>query len=87
MRLRTIGGMERQPEAQYVRSNCEPSERITLALPGATQHRMRAGETGYENLVVAGDWIENGILMACMEGAFVGGLMAGDALLERMQRG
>jgi hypothetical protein len=37
--------------------------------------------------VVAGDWIENGILMACMEGAFLGGLMAGDALLERMQRG
>jgi uncharacterized protein with NAD-binding domain and iron-sulfur cluster len=70
-------------EAQLARSNCEPSERCTLALPGATRFRMRAGDTGYDNLVVAGDWIDNGIQLACMEGAFTGGRLAARAVLER----
>jgi len=67
--------------AQLYRSNCEPSERVTLALPGATKFRLEAGDTGFANLVIAGDWIDNGVQLACMEGAFTGGLQAGDAIL------
>jgi uncharacterized protein with NAD-binding domain and iron-sulfur cluster len=72
-------------QAQFARSNCEPSERVTLALPGATRYRMQAGDTDYENLVIAGDWIDNGIQLACMEGAFTGGRLASDAVLARSE--
>ena len=67
--------------AMLTRSNCEPSARVTLGLPGATHARMKAGETGFENLVIAGDWIDNGVVLACMEGAFTGGLLAAEAIL------
>ena len=67
-------------DGQYWRSNCGPSERCTLALPGSTLHRMPAGDTGYENLVVTGDWIDNGLYAACMEGAFNGGILAARAV-------
>lgn len=66
-------GIERY-EAQYWRSNSGPSERCTLALPGTQQYRMRADDTGYHNLFVSGDWIDNGFYVACMEGAIMAGI-------------
>jgi hypothetical protein len=73
--------------AQYTRSNCDPSQRCTLALPGASKYRMKAGDTDIGNLVVAGDWIDNGIRLACMEGAFKSGLLAAEALREKGRGG
>jgi uncharacterized protein with NAD-binding domain and iron-sulfur cluster len=70
-------------DAQYWRSNSEPSERCTLALPGSNKHRLRADATGFSNLSVAGDWIDNGIYAACMEGATVGGILAARAITAR----
>lgn len=67
-------------DRQYWRSNCGPSERCTLALPGSTQYRMPAGDTGYANLAVTGDWIDNGIYAASMEGAFNAGILAARAI-------
>ncbi|PTL84474.1 NAD(P)-binding protein [Vitiosangium sp. GDMCC 1.1324] len=71
---------EARLEAQYWRSNCDPAERCTLALPGATKYRMKAGDTGYSNLFITGDWIDNGLYVACMEGAVQGGILAARAL-------
>lgn len=61
-------------DQQYWRSNCGPSERCTIALPGATEHRMKAGDTGYSNLCVTGDWTDNGFYVACMEGTIMSGI-------------
>jgi uncharacterized protein with NAD-binding domain and iron-sulfur cluster len=66
--------------AQYWRSNCEPHERCTLALPGTARFRIRADDSGYANLTIAGDWIDNGIHVACMEGAIMGGIYAARAV-------
>ncbi len=66
--------------SQYWRSNCDPHERCTLALPGTAKFRIRANETGYSNLTIAGDWIDNGIHVACMEGAVMGGIYAARAV-------
>jgi hypothetical protein len=66
--------------AQYLRANHEPWERCTLALPGTTAWRLRADDTGYANLAVAGDWIANGFNAACLEGAFVSGIFAARAV-------
>lgn len=71
---------EARLEAQYYRSNCEPADRCTVALPGATRYRMKAGDTGYRNLFITGDWIDNGLYLACMEGAVQGGILAARAL-------
>jgi len=70
-------------QAQYVRSNCEPSERCTLALPGTARFRMKPGETDFANLVVTGDWTDNGIYLACVEGAVASGVLAARAILGR----
>ena len=67
-------------DSQFWRSNCDPSERCTLAVSGSTQYRMRADDTGYKNLVIAGDWIANGLYLACMEGAIQGGIYAARAV-------
>lgn len=71
---------EARLEAQYWRSNCDPAERCTVALPGATKYRMKADGTGYSNLFIAGDWMNNGLYVACMEGAVQGGILAARAL-------
>ena len=67
-------------ETQYWRSNCDPHERCTLALPGTGKFRMRADDTGLSNLTIAGDWIDNGIHVACLEGAVMGGILAARAV-------
>ncbi len=67
-------------DSQYWRSNCGPSERCTLSLPDTNQYRMRAGETGYENLVITGDWIDNDLYVAFMEGTFQSGIHAARAV-------
>lgn len=67
-------------EAQYWRSNCGPSERCTLSLPDTNQYRMKAGETGYPNLFVTGDWTDNGLYLAFMEGTFQSGILTARAV-------
>jgi uncharacterized protein with NAD-binding domain and iron-sulfur cluster len=67
-------------ETQYWRSNCDPHERCTLALPGTGKFRMRPDDTGLSNLTIAGDWIDNGIHVACLEGAVMGGILAARAV-------
>lgn len=67
-------------DSQYWRSNSEPTERCTLALPGTNRFRLRADATGFANLTIAGDWIDNGIYAACMEGATIGGILAARAV-------
>ncbi len=64
----------------HVAVNCEPHERCTLALPGSTRHRLGAGESGFARLVLAGDWIANGVNMACVEGAVTSGLLAAEVI-------
>jgi uncharacterized protein with NAD-binding domain and iron-sulfur cluster len=66
--------------AQFVKSNCEPPEWCTLALPNTNQFRMKADETCFHNLTVCGDWIDNNFYVACLEGAVMGGILAARAV-------
>ena len=67
-------------DSQYWRSNCGPSERCTLAMPGATKHRIKAGDNDFSNLYITGDWIDNGLFVACMEGAITSGIYTARAV-------
>jgi uncharacterized protein with NAD-binding domain and iron-sulfur cluster len=67
-------------DAQYFRANVSPSERYVLHLPGTTELRMRAGESGVDHLFLAGDWVRTGLNAGCVEAAVMGGIQAARAI-------
>lgn len=71
--------------SQYWRANIDPSERYVLAVPGSDQYRLKAHDTGYDNLYLAGDWIDCGFNVGCVEAAVMGGLQAASAIADYPQ--
>jgi hypothetical protein len=67
---------EERFDTQYWRSNVDPSERYTLALPGTTSARIRPDNTGFYNLTICGDWVDNGFYIGAAEGAVISGMLA-----------
>ena len=65
---------------QYWRANFAPTERYVLSLPGTVQYRLPARGTGFQNLVLAGDWTVNGFDAGCLEAAITSGLLASNAI-------
>lgn len=59
---------------QYFRANVQPTERYVQSVAGSTRHRLDPADTGYENLVLAGDWVRNGFAIGCVESAVLGGM-------------
>jgi uncharacterized protein with NAD-binding domain and iron-sulfur cluster len=81
-----IDPQERQGEArfaaQFWRANFQPSERYVLSTAGSIRHRLAADGSGYANLFLAGDWVDNGALNAgCVEAAVMAGLQAARAIV------
>ncbi len=70
-------------QAQYVRANINPSDRYVLSLPGATKYRLRCDESGYQNLILAGDWTRNGLNAGCAEAAVISGMQSARAISQR----
>ena len=68
---------------QHVSVNIDPSDRYVQSVPGSDKYRLRPDESGYDNLVLAGDWTDNGINAGCIEAAVMSGLQAANALLGR----
>jgi hypothetical protein len=69
--------------AQYVRANIDPSDRYVQSLPGTGKYRLAPGDTGFDNLVVAGDWTACGFDAGCLEAATRSGVLAARAVLAR----
>jgi uncharacterized protein with NAD-binding domain and iron-sulfur cluster len=69
--------------SQFVRVNVDPSDRYVMCVPGSDSYRLRADESGFDNLVLAGDWTDNGVNAGCIEAAVLSGLQAANALLGR----
>jgi uncharacterized protein with NAD-binding domain and iron-sulfur cluster len=72
-------------DAQYSRANVAPWERYVLTPAGSVEHRLPSGDSGFENLVLAGDWTRNGIDGGCVEAAVVSGMDAAKALTGSRQ--
>ncbi|WP_299561926.1 FAD-dependent oxidoreductase [uncultured Mycolicibacterium sp.] len=68
---------------QYVSVNIDPSDRYVQSVPGSDRYRLRPDESGYDNLVLAGDWTDTGINAGCIEAAVISGLQAANALAGR----
>ena len=72
-------GPERM-DSQYHRANTDGSERYVQHTAGTTKYRLRPGESGFENLVLAGDWTDTGICGGCVETATMSGMQASRAI-------
>lgn len=76
---------ERKFNAQFFRANIDPSERYVLSVAKSSKYRIPSGDSGYENMVLAGDWTENGLNLGCAEAATKSGVEAAQALLARLK--
>jgi uncharacterized protein with NAD-binding domain and iron-sulfur cluster len=65
---------------QFWKANIEPSERYTQCPPGGTTARLAADGSGFNNMVLAGDWIANRLNLGSVEGAVMGGKLASRAI-------
>lgn len=63
-------------DQQYWKPNIDPTERYVTSPPGSTKYRLKAWESGFANLVIAGDWIYTGLNVGSFEGACMGGKLA-----------
>jgi uncharacterized protein with NAD-binding domain and iron-sulfur cluster len=70
-------------DGQYWRANVDPSDRYVQSLPGSDRYRLQPGATGFDNLVVAGDWTDCGLNAGCVEAATRSGQLAARAVMER----
>ncbi|MDQ4098877.1 MAG: hypothetical protein M3121_00055, partial [Chloroflexota bacterium] len=67
-------------DAQFFRANIDPSERYVLAVVDSSTYRLGADESGFANLILAGDWTKNGINAGRIEAAVMSGLLAACAV-------
>ncbi|WCM91494.1 NAD(P)-binding protein [Acidovorax sp. NCPPB 2350] len=67
-------------DQQFWRANIDPSERYVTSPPGSTAARIKAWDSGFSNLVLAGDWIYTGLNVGSAEGATMGGRLASHAI-------
>jgi uncharacterized protein with NAD-binding domain and iron-sulfur cluster len=70
-------------ESQYWTANVDPSDRYVQSPPGSATHRLQANESGYDNLFLAGDWINCGLNAGCIEAAVMAGRQAANAARRR----
>jgi uncharacterized protein with NAD-binding domain and iron-sulfur cluster len=70
-------------QTQYARANVADWERYVLSLPGTTAFRLAPDESGFDNLVLAGDWTRNVVNGGSVEGAVSSGIDAAAAIIAR----
>ena len=69
--------------ARYERTNTDASDRYVQSLPGSATFRLQPDESGFEDLVLAGDWTNCGLNAGCIEAATMSGLEAANVVLGR----
>lgn len=74
---------DERADAQYWRANAAPWEGYVQSLPGSGRYRLAADGSGFDNLVLAGDWIDCGLNAGCIEAAVIAGIQAANAASGR----
>lgn len=67
-------------DSQFWRANIDPTERYVPSPPGTPRYRLRSWDSGFSNLVLAGDWIYTGLNVGSVEGTVMSGRLASHAL-------
>jgi uncharacterized protein with NAD-binding domain and iron-sulfur cluster len=76
----TAGTGENRFAQQFWKANIDPNELYVASRPGTVQYRLKAWESGYDNLALAGDWIYTGMNIGSIDCAVMGGALAAHAL-------
>lgn len=66
--------------SQYLRANIDPDQRYTLSVAGSTKYRLRTDRSGYNNLYLCGDWIDNPGNVGGFESTIMSGRLAARAI-------
>jgi uncharacterized protein with NAD-binding domain and iron-sulfur cluster len=67
-------------DQQFWRANIDPTECCTLSTAGTTQYRLHPDETGFANLILAGEGSRHGFNTTAIEGAIMSGAAASRAI-------
>ncbi|MCW6037431.1 NAD(P)-binding protein [Spirulina subsalsa FACHB-351] len=72
-------------DAQFWRINITPTERYVMSVPGSQVYRLNPGESGFHNLFLTGDWVNNGLNSGCAEATVMAGMSAAQAILTQVR--
>lgn len=65
---------------QWIRANVDPTECLPGSGAGTTQYRLKADETGFDNLYIAGCWTNSGMNTSSVESTVASGMQAARAI-------
>jgi hypothetical protein len=68
------------PASLHLRANVNPTDCCPGSAAGTTALRLAAGESGFDNLYLAGCWTRTGLNTTCVEGAVMSGMQAARAI-------
>jgi uncharacterized protein with NAD-binding domain and iron-sulfur cluster len=71
--------------AQYWRVNSDPTEQYVISTAGTPQVRLRADQSGFENLVIAGEWVDTVVNISSIEATVIAGMRAARAISGQPQ--
>ena len=69
--------------SQYWRFNINPADRYILSVPGSTAYRLKVDHSGFRNLYLAGDWVNNGYNSGCFEATVISAMQCARAILKQ----
>ena len=67
-------------DAQFLRANVDPTECCVLSAAGTTQYRLHPDQSGFTNLILAGEATRHGFNTTAIEGAVMSGMAASRAI-------
>jgi uncharacterized protein with NAD-binding domain and iron-sulfur cluster len=65
---------------QFFRANIDPTELYVMSVAGSTDFRLSPGGSGFDNLILAGDWTRVELNIGCVEAAVQSAMMASHAI-------
>jgi len=66
--------------SQYLHANIDPTERYVQSVAGSSVHRLRTDQSGFLNLYLTGDWIDNPQNLGSFEATVMSGKLASRAI-------
>ncbi len=73
-------------DAQFVKANVDPTDCCVQSMTNTCQYRLAPGDSGFDNLYLAGTWTRTGVNASCVEGAVMSGMGAARAITGAPRR-
>jgi uncharacterized protein with NAD-binding domain and iron-sulfur cluster len=67
-------------QAQYWRVNSDPTEQYVISTANTPKVRLRADQSGFDNLVIAGEWVDTVVNISSIEATVIAGMRAARAI-------